>query len=158
MVVLSVALVGVLAACGKNSESPQNPRPENVGSSSSSTSADSYATAVCGAANDWFNEIKPSVLAMPSLMTSAKQAKITVVGVLDGAVTATETLITRVKDAGTPDIDGGREAAAGALMGLTSMKDAFVQAEETAKGLSTKDPDAFRKAVHALLLEMQSAM
>lgn len=115
-----VALAGAAAGCG--------------GSDSSSTlsPAEQWATGFCGAVNDWtsaLGDVKSEVTSNPTqdgLQTAAEDAR-----------SATDTLVSSLKDLGTPDMASGTQVE-DAVNSLSTTIDTQVSSiQDTVDGISS---------------------
>ena len=129
-----LALAVTAAGCGGGGSSE----------TTDTSSADEWASGFCGAVTDWTNSLKDitsqfsdtSNLSAEGLQSAA-----------DDARSATDTLISSLKDLGTPDTQSGQEVKS-ALDSLSTTLDTQVASiQDTAKGVSgiTQIPGAISK-------------
>jgi hypothetical protein len=114
-----------------------------------STGAREYVRAVCTATSDWQADIEKEAISLAgSLSTSAGPAeqKQALIGLLDQLVSLTDRFIERVESAGTPDIEGGEEAADSLSRSLDQLNKAFRDARSQADDLPTGNEEAFQDA------------
>jgi type IV pilus biogenesis protein CpaD/CtpE len=141
LAVLVVAAAVTAAGCGGGD------------SSASGTAPDDYAASVCGAVQDWQNDLQASISSMGSDLStssSAADVKTKLVEFMDSATTATHKMLTKVKAAGPPAIDNGEELQSDLESGLAKAEKAFAQARDKAKSLPANDRAAFQRQAAAL--------
>src|SRR2546421_11971447 len=134
-VAVAVAASAILAGCG----------------GSSKVSARDYATSVCTAAGAWVKNIQSESQQMASAITgSPANGKQEISKFLNQVIGQTDALISKLKDAGTPDVSNGDHIA-------TTLLNAFEQAKTGLEGLRgdvsnlpTTDPAAFATAAKTL--------
>jgi hypothetical protein len=127
-----VLLFILLTSCGGGGTSPRD-----------------YVRAVCQATSDWQNDIEKEAISLAgSLSGNAGPAeqKEALVGLLQQLTTVTDRFAGRVESAGTPDIEGGEEAAESLRRSLDELNDAFRDARGQAEDLPTDSQEAFEAA------------
>lgn len=136
-VVSTVALLA-LAGCGGAGRDDAGVKPET------------WAKAVCTALTPWRTRLASLTSQTQQAMTSTTtppQAKNNLVGLLEGAASASETARRGVVGAGTPAVQDGDRIAARFVHSLASTRDAYAHARTTVAGLDASDGDAFYAAV-----------
>jgi hypothetical protein len=127
--VVAVALTG----CGSNGVPPKD-----------------WARDVCLAVKPWSTQIDASVTAARSKITSASepaQTKTELVGLFEQAQRASSEALEKVRKAGTPDADKGKEMASQLAKSLEAAEKAFARAAAGVKALPTGDRDTFTSGV-----------
>jgi hypothetical protein len=105
-----------------------------------------WAKAVCTALTPWrtrLADLTSQTQRAITRTTTPPLAKRNLVGLLDGAATASETARRQVAGAGTPDVDDGDRIAAGFVRSLAATRDAYAHAKVTVAALDASDGDAF---------------
>jgi hypothetical protein len=118
------------------------------------TEPKAWTQQVCQALTPWrtqITQLNTQAAAQMKGATSASQARDSILGLLDGARTATETARTRVAAAGAPDVKGGKDAAAKLVAALAGVRDAYTRARQTVAGLKTDPPQPFYDGVVAAM-------
>jgi predicted lipid-binding transport protein (Tim44 family) len=118
-----------------------------------------WAANVCSALTPWRAEITTlTSRAQEQTPNSAtpEQAKDTLVRMLEGARDSSERARDKVEAAGVPEVDGGKEIAAGVIDSLRKMRDAYGRARDTIKELPTSDPTAFYDSVATAMTTLQT--
>jgi hypothetical protein len=109
-----------------------------------------WAKSVCTALTPWRTQLDTLTDQTQQQLTSSttpEQAKQNLLGLLDGAATASETARQKVADAGTPGVDHGNDIAARFVASLQTARDAYAHAKTTVAGLDPSDAQAFYAAV-----------
>lgn len=117
-----------------------------------------WAANVCSALTPWRAEITTlTTRAQEQTPNSAtpEQAKDTLVRMLEGARDSSERARGKVEAAGVPEVEGGKDIAAGMIESLRKMRDAYGKARDTISQLSTADAAAFYEAVSAAMSTLQ---
>lgn len=151
----------LVAACSSGGNDTDDKGSSSGGSTgteaSASVSASEYADTVCGALNTWLTDIQTAAGSLPTNMSDPAQAKTELVSFLDGLAGDTDTLISTVEGAGTPDVDGGEDAAAAMSESFNNVKTIFEQARDTVSNLSTDNAKEFGQALQDLGTSLQDA-
>jgi hypothetical protein len=109
-----------------------------------------WAKSVCTALAPWRAQLDQLTSQTQQQLTSSttpEQAKQNLIGLLDGAATASETARKKVADAGTPGVDHGGDIAARFVASLQTARDAYAHARGTVAGLDPSNAQAFYTAV-----------
>jgi hypothetical protein len=109
-----------------------------------------WAKSVCTALAPWRTQLDTLTDQTQQQLTSSttpEQAKQNLLGLLDGAATASETARRKVADAGTPGVDHGSDIAARFVASLQTARDAYAHARAAVAGLDASDAQAFYAAV-----------
>lgn len=125
-----------------------------IGACAARPSASAWAASVCDALAPWRAEIGALTARTQQQMTAKTtpaQAKENLVRLLGGAQTASETARAKVAKAGVPDVDGGDEVAAGFLLSLSAIRDAYGKARDGVERLDADPADAFYEGVAGVM-------
>jgi hypothetical protein len=117
-----------------------------LGGCSSSPSARAWAASVCTALTPWRSEISTLTTRAQQQMsaeTTPAQAKENLMRLFGGAADASDKARQGVQKAGVPDVDNGKQIAAGFVTSLSAMRDAYGRAETGIEGLATSPAKAF---------------
>jgi hypothetical protein len=139
---LAVALALAASACGGSG-----------GGGAGGTDPGKYAASVCGALVDWQTTLQNSGTEMSSGLSSSStpsEVKSKFVDFMSAAVDATETLQSKAKSAGPPDVKDGEKFQADLDGALDTAVKAFKNARDKAKQLPTSDTAAFQSQASAL--------
>jgi hypothetical protein len=134
------ALALVASACGGDGG--------NGGSGSAGTAPDQYAATVCGALTAWQNELQEKAGAMGTAFSGASgpaDVKTKLVEFMQAMSTSTNTMVSKVRAAGPPDVEDGAALHRDLVSGLEDAQKAFDDARESAEALPTDDPAAFQQ-------------
>jgi hypothetical protein len=112
-----------------------------------------FAKSICTTVTDWIDEIVElggdydgQVGSTPDL----DERKDLTIEFLDGALDSTDTLIRRVKKAGTPDVDDGKAVVKVYRRGFRDARDVLEEAATEAEDLRTGDEGEFQAALAEL--------
>lgn len=109
-------------------------------------SADEWATDVCNGLKQFVTEISETqadVQAAVSPESTPEQGRELLTETFDSMIESTDSLIGKIEDAGTPDIEGGEEIQSNLVSGLEDMKTALEDAQPEIEALPD-DPTAFK--------------
>jgi hypothetical protein len=118
-----------------------------------------WAASVCSALTPWRSEITTfTTRAQEQTPHSAtpEQAKETLLRMLEDARDSSERARSKVAAAGVPEVEGGKEVAAGMTESLRKVRDAYGKARDTIKDLPTADDNAFYEGVTAAMKTLQA--
>jgi hypothetical protein len=142
------------ATNGKSTGNGQTTDGRTTGSApatgGSRVKAAAWARSVCTALSPWRTRLATLSSRTQSQLTSTTtpaDAKRNLIGLLDGAATASETARRGVAGAGTPDVDHGADIATRFVRSLAATRDAYAHARTTVAGLDPSDAHAFYTAV-----------
>ncbi|HEY0358193.1 MAG TPA: hypothetical protein VGD11_06400 [Mycobacteriales bacterium] len=130
---VAAALTSVLAACGADGIEPEK-----------------WAKSVCVAVKPWSAEIDASVTQARTKITAASdpaQTKTELVALFRGAKQASDDAVAKVKKAGVPVADNGKQVADQFVGALSAAGDNFGRAAEGVQTLPTTDRTAFYHGV-----------
>jgi hypothetical protein len=142
----ALALSVTLAACG--------------GSSSSGVSAGAYVKSICQAVGPFEKDVQSRSAAISNLGsgTSAAQGKKALQNFLSAVVADTDAAINKLKAAGTPNVNNGKQIEAAIVSAFTQLKTALTTANKSAASLPTSSPQAFKTAAQQLGSTITSSM
>jgi hypothetical protein len=140
--VLSVAL----AACG--------------GSSSSGVSAADYVKSICQAVGPFEKDVQARSQAISNLGSgaSAAQGKKALQDFLSAVVADTDQALNKLKAAGNPNVNNGKQIETAIVQAFTTLKTALQTANKSASALPTSSPEAFKTAAQQLGSTITSSM
>jgi len=134
-------VVGCLAACGGG------------------PSAEQWTGQVCGALVPWrvtIADLNTRAQQQLSAAHTPTEVRTSLLDLLAGGASASETARVAVAAAGTPDAAGGAAVAARFVASLTGMRDAYARARTDLAALPTGDPPAFYRSVAAVLARLNT--
>jgi hypothetical protein len=117
-------------------------------------SPEKWTRSVCSALTNWQERLTDAQDGADLDATGIDERKAALTQYLSDATDATGVLLKRLKRAGTPDVDDGKQVASVFRRDFRRARDVFADAERDARRLSTEDPAVFREAV----LDIQSAL
>jgi hypothetical protein len=135
-----IALVVTVAVCaGCGSSGPPKVKPA------------SYVASVCSAISPLERDVATRSSALNNTTaTNAVQAKQTMLGFLNAVEQDANRARSKIKSAGTPDIDHGDTVATTIVKAFTQLRDAMRGAANQANSLPTDSPASFKAAASAL--------
>jgi hypothetical protein len=140
-----VAAVLALAGCGS--------------SSSSKVDAGTYVGAVCSAITPLEKDVVSRSSALNnSTAASATQAKKTLQTFLAAVAADSDSALSKIKAAGTPDIKNGKTVSANVVKAFTELRDAMRTAVTKANALPTGSASAFKAGAQSLGTSVRSAL
>jgi hypothetical protein len=118
-----------------------------------------WATSVCGALDSWTTQVTAaSAKAAKAKPTSAVDVRKKLTKLLATTETETKSLIADLKNAGQPDVKGGKQIAATMRDGYAQVLRIVVGAKKSLGKVSTKDPVAFTNAVRGVQDSLESGL
>jgi hypothetical protein len=111
-----------------------------------------WAKAVCAAVKPWSGQIRKlqdQARRKITARSNVEQTKDELVGLFGGMEMATDTALTRVKQAGVPKVKDGTHIADQFVHALTAARDSFGTGMSAVQRLPTADQDAFYTGVVA---------
>lgn len=142
----AVAVSLALTACGGSS-------------SSSSVTPAAYVKSICQAVGPFEKDVQARSSALDlSAIKSADQGKKALQDFLNAVVVDTNTAVDKLKSAGSPSVNNGKQISAAIVNAFTQLKTALGQAAASANNLPTGSPKAFRTAANALGTNVRSSM
>jgi hypothetical protein len=139
------ALLAMLAGCGS--------------SGSSTVSPAAYAKSLCSAVGPFERDVISSISSLNlNPHASPAQGKTVLQGFLTRLANDTDSAVSQLKAAGTPNVSDGKQIA-DTINGAFSQIDAVMKKAATqASQLPTSSPQAFRTAVQALVTNVRASM
>ena len=151
-VLLSAAALAFAAAgCGGGGDS----------SSASGTKPETWATGVCGALQNWENDLKSGSQKLSSQIRSSsdlKSVKQNLLTFLRNAEQSTATLVGDVKAAGAPAVKDGPTIQRDLESSLNEARGSFHRAVAKAEKLPTNNPQALTAGLSSLAQTIQSEL
>jgi hypothetical protein len=140
-----------------------------VGCSSSSTSAvaasasataglspSDYVVAVCGAFQDYADSVRQRQSAFTPTGSDIAAVKQSWLDFLDGMITDTQTLVTKIEAIGVPDVSDGQAAASTLNADFSKLQSDLQTLRDQSADLPTTSPAAFTSAFRPLLTQFQT--
>lgn len=133
---IAALAVGLVAGCGSG------PSPQD------------WAGQVCEALGPWrtrIDDLNAQAATRMASATTSTQTKDSLVTLVGGGESASETARAAVVAAGVPDVAGGDQVAQRFIAALTGTRDAYAQAKKDLLALPTADDGAFYDGVTAVM-------
>ena len=144
LAIAATLAVAALVACGTDSGS----------AAGSAKNPEAWAGQVCAALTPWRGQIAQLNARAQQQVTAAStptQTRDSLLDLLAGGETASETARAAVVAAGAPDVDGGTEVAGRFAASLEQTRDAYADARAELLALSTNDGSMFYAGVASVL-------
>jgi hypothetical protein len=118
-----------------------------------------WAKSVCGALDSWTTDVTAaSAKAAKAKPKSAVDVRNKLTKLLATTELETKALIAKLKDAGQPDVKGGKQIAATMRDGYAQVLRIVVGSKKSLRKVSTKDPVAFTNAVRGVQDSLESGL
>ena len=118
-----------------------------------------WASSVCGALDSWTTQVAAaSAKAAKAKPTSAVEVRKRLTKLLATTESKTKSLIADLKDAGQPDVKGGKQIAATMRDGYAQVLRIVAGSKKSLGKVSTKDPVAFTNAVRGVQDSLESGL
>jgi hypothetical protein len=142
-----VAAALVVAGCGGSS------------SASSSVSASSYVKSVCTAVGTFRTDVQNKITSLGSAnITTPAQGKKALQDFLSAASTSADAAVTKLKGAGTPDVNNGKQISTSLTNAFNQLSSALKQAESSTNNLSTSSKAAFAAGAKSIQTNIQNSI
>jgi hypothetical protein len=142
--VLAAALLA--AGCGSSS-------------SSSGVSASTYVKNVCTAVGTFRTDVQQKISSLSSANVSTPdQGKKALQGFLSAASTSADAAVTKLKDAGTPSVNNGKQISTSLVNAFSQLSAALKQAESSTNSLPTSSKQAFAAGAKSIQTNIQSSI
>jgi hypothetical protein len=129
------------------------------GGSSSGVSPSAYVKSVCSAIGPFEKDVQSRQSQLnPSTIKNPTQGKQALVTFLNAVAGDTDQTVSKLKAAGTPNVNNGKAISQGIVGAFTQLKGALAQAAASAKSLPTNSPTAFRAAAEKLGTNVRTSM
>jgi hypothetical protein len=148
----ALTLTMLAAACGGGGSESSAPTTTTTADDPDAAALPGWATGVCvtiGSWNEAMVHLSDSVTA-PTTATDAAATRDALTAALDTALTATDTLLTELREAGDAPTEGGAEAAEQLHTTFTDARSALETAKSDAAALPVDSIEAFTAARDAL--------
>lgn len=158
LVVVTAALV--LSACGGKSDGSGSGSTGSTGSNGGKVSASAFAGTVCGAILQWQGDIQSRSDDLTNQLGDSPdpaKGKQVLGDFIDGIITDTDEVLTKLQGAGVPDVDGGSAASNALVTAFQQVKESLQHVRESVEALPTDDPTAFQQAAGSLSTEISSS-
>jgi hypothetical protein len=152
---VSVLLAAMLLTVGCSSSSTST---SVVASPSATTglSASDYVVAVCGAFQGYADSVKQRQVAFTPTGSDVAAVKQSWLDFLDGMITDTRTLVTKIDALGVPDVSDGQAAASTLQADFSKLGSELQKLRDQSADLPTTSSAAFTAAFRPLLTQFQS--
>ncbi len=151
----SIALIGalvvlVISGCGSSSSSS---------TSTSSVTAGAYVKGICNAVRGWAQDIQTRSGALNvANIKNTKQGKTAIEGFFNAAVSDTTAVVTKLKDAGTPNVTNGKQISTALVSSFSQIETALAKGKTAAGALPTGSPTAFKSGGQALANNVRQSL
>ena len=129
-----------LAACGGDDDGD--------GGSDNTVSAEAYATDVCVSTQEWVSDLQTRATDLSKSLgtnVTAAEGKDALSGFMANVITDTDDWVQDVTDAGTPDVDGGEQAAEDFRKAAEDAKRVLEDTKASVDDLPTGNEQAFSR-------------
>jgi hypothetical protein len=127
-------------------------------SSSSKVSTTVYVKAVCSAISPLERDVVTRTQALNAPAANAVEAKKTLQGFLAAVGEDADRAVSRIRAAGTPDIDKGDSVASEIVRTFSQLRDAMRAATTKANALPTDSTTAYKNAAQALNASVRASL
>ena len=151
--VLGLIVAGVLVMPTEAAWAVESPAPPAAPAPSQKVPPKQWAHSVCTSLRDWSTNIKDLTTEFRSSggsSTDAAQVRDSLVSYLGNTVTETETLLTQLDQAGTPNFKDGSKVATLFQNAMTDVRDLFATGQQNAANLDTTDLTQFRASASSI--------
>lgn len=153
---VSVLLAVMLLAVGCSSSSSTSGSAAASASATGGLSASDYVVAVCGAFQGYADSVKKRQGAFTPTGSDIAAVKQSWLDFLDGMITDTQTLVTKIDAIGVPDVSDGQAAASALEADFSKLQSDLQQLRNQSADLPTTSPAAFTAAFRPLLTQFQT--
>jgi hypothetical protein len=155
----SVLLVVLLLAVGcSSSSSAASGSASPSATQSAGLSASEYVVAVCGAFQDYADAVKQRQGSFTPTGSDIATVKQSWLDFLDGMITDTQALVTKIDALGVPDVSDGQAAASTLKADFSTLQSELQKLRDQSADLPTTSPAAFQAAFSPLLKQFQTDM
>ena len=133
----------------------------DTGTSGGTVSSEEYVQSVCTSMSTWVNDVQTMSNEFGSSLDPSadiQTQKDAIVGLFDEMLGATDTLISSLDAAGTPDVEGGDEIRATLSDSFAQARAALEDAKNQIGALSVDDPQAFATELTNIGTAIQTSM
>ena len=151
-ILIATATAVALSACGGSKGTTSGASSGN-GTSGGTVTATAFAHSVCAAILSWQTDIQSrstDVTTQLGTNPDAAKGKQVLADFIDGIIADTDSMITKLKGAGTPDVDGGSTASTALVTAFEQVKTSLSTVRSDIDSLPTDDPVAFQQAAGTL--------
>ncbi len=121
------------------------------GSSSSTVTPAAYVKSICQSIGPFEKDVSARSNALNfGSITSPAQGKTALQGFLAAIASDTDQAVSKLKSAGTPNVNNGKKISTAIVSAFTQLRGALGQASASANQLPTSSPTAFRSAAVTL--------
>jgi hypothetical protein len=145
LALLAVLASALIAGCGS--------------SSSSGVSAGAYVKAICDSVGPFQKDVQARAGTLNvSTISNPASGKKALQGFLGAVAADANQALSKLKAAGTPNIQNGKSISSAMVAAFTQVKDALTRAQSQANSLPTGSPIAFKNAATAIGSTVQSSL
>jgi hypothetical protein len=155
---VSIAMAAMLLAVGCSSSSSTSASVAASASATTGLSASDYVVAVCGAFQGYADSVNQRQGAFTPTGSDVAAVKQSWLDFLDGMITDTQTLVTKIGALGVPDVSDGQAAASTLTADFSKLKSDLRKLRDQSADLPTTSPAAFTAAFRPLLTQFQTDM
>ncbi len=128
-------------------------------SSSSGTSPAAYVKSICNAVGPFEKDVQTRSTSLNlGKIKSAAEGKTALQGFLSAVAADTDTAVSKLKAAGSPDVSNGKQISTAIVGAFTQLKTALGSAASQAGSLPTTSPAAFKTAANTLGTNVRTSM
>ncbi len=143
----ALAALLALAACGSSNSHP------------GVVSADTYMQSVCSALGPWEIDLRARSAALqPAPSATAPERKHAVQVFLSAVIGDTGAALTRLRQARTPNIPGGRNVAGGLVTAFTQLQATYQRAARQSRTLPTRSVSQLQAAILGIATTVDSSL
>ena len=161
----ALAIVSLLAfaACndGETTTTEAAPTTESSSPATTTSSPEEYVSTLCTEMQTWLTSLQEGQAEIQATVqpgASTEESQAALASFFDGAVAATEELVTSIQEAGAPDVEGGEEIAEELTSRFEEARTALEEARAEVDALPIDDPEAFRAAADELGASIQAQL
>lgn len=166
LVALVLVLALAFAACGgDDEETPEStastPATESSSPAAGTVSAEEYVSTLCTEMQNWLTKLQEGQAEVQATVQPGappEEGQAALATFFDGAVTATEELVTAIQGAGSPDVSGGEEIASELVAKFEEAQTALSDARAQVDSLPVDDRQAFAQAATKLGTTIQTQL
>jgi len=128
-------------------------------SSSSSVSASSYVKSICTAVGGFRTDVQQKISSLGAANVSTPdQGKKALQDFLSSASSSADSAVTKLKDAGTPNVSNGKQISTSLVNAFNTLSSALKQAESSTNSLPTSSKAAFAAGAKSIQTNIQGSI
>jgi hypothetical protein len=145
-ITILLCLTAVVVGCGKSSTS----------TGAGTVSADTWVSGMCTAISGWQHEAQQHASAFKPDTSSLENLKQSWLDFLDTNINDAKGLVGQLQALGTPDVNGGSEAASALTAEIQAIQGSFQDLRDQSANLPTTSATAFQTAFKPLLTDFET--